>query len=37
MKYWGGGGRVPGALSDLYVRAMVGWSGGMLPQENFKI
>ena len=31
------GGRVPGALQDLYVRAMVGGSRGMLPWENFKI
>ena len=35
MKYWGGG-RVPGASQDLYVRPMVGRCGGMLPQENFE-
>ena len=31
------GGRMSGASQDLYVRPMVGGSGGMLPQENFEI
>ena len=33
MKYWGGGASARG-LVRLYVCAMVGGSGGMLPQEK---